>query len=110
MSSCARQLSAHLDKNLKLGPVHVQTVPRGQAPTPLVPMSLSTGENFVSHLLINFRVSCILPTGSARCEHVGVGKTTHSHLFKTAQTDHGNLVSSVQRSLQCTAEPNLFEI
>lgn len=49
MSSCARQLFTLHEKNLKYGPVHIQTKPRGQAPTPLVPMSLSTGENFVSH-------------------------------------------------------------
>ncbi|XP_064382815.1 uncharacterized protein LOC135331544 [Halichondria panicea] len=46
MSSCARQLFTLHEKNLKYGPVHIQTKPRGQAPTPLVPMSLSTGENF----------------------------------------------------------------
>ena len=33
---------------MKSGPLHIQGKPRGQAPAPLVPMSLSHGENFVS--------------------------------------------------------------
>lgn len=48
MSSCAKQLTILLEGNLKSGPLHIQGKPRGQAPAPLVPMSLSQGENFVS--------------------------------------------------------------
>lgn len=48
MPSCGKQLLALKDSNLKFGPAHLQSKPQGMAPTPLVPISLSTGVDFVS--------------------------------------------------------------
>ena len=48
MPSCGKQLQALKESNLKSGPAHLQTKPQGIPPTPLVPISISTGVDFVS--------------------------------------------------------------
>lgn len=47
MPSCGKQLQTLKEANLSAGPVHLQTKPQGITPTPLVPISLSTGVDFV---------------------------------------------------------------
>jgi hypothetical protein len=48
MPSCGKQLQALKELNLKSGPAHLQSKPQGMAPTPLIPISISTGVDFVS--------------------------------------------------------------
>lgn len=48
MPSCGKQLQALKELNLSSGPLHLQAKPRGVSPTPLIPISLSTGDDFVS--------------------------------------------------------------
>lgn len=73
MPSCGKQLQALKELNLTSGPVYLHTKPQGIAPTPLIPISLTTGVDFVglaADMTHKLRVT-VSSTGFAGCEHTG---------------------------------------
>ena len=49
LPSCGKQLQTLKETSLASGPAHLQTKAQGISPTPLVPINLSTGGDFVRH-------------------------------------------------------------
>lgn len=54
MPSCGKHLHTLKEANLSAGPAHLQIKPQGITPTPLVPISISTGVDFVGYLFFAF--------------------------------------------------------
>lgn len=73
MPSCGKQLQALKEVNLSSGPAHLQTKPQGIVPMPLVPISLSTGVDFVCYSTFNCHTMLCTNLGLAGCKHTGIG-------------------------------------
>jgi len=101
MPSCGKRLSGLREAYLAGGPVHLQNKPQGTAPTPLIPITLSTGADFVCAKLSKMEYGHVLFSlfifrlGFAGCEFFGALQATYHHiLWHTAKDNSEEIIVS----------------